>query len=140
MHIQANSIILAARAYLGVRFRHQGRSKSGLDCAGLVICVAHDLGISDVDFTAYGHDPDGRTLHTLLAKHMDELPPGDMHVGDVVFMAFQAYPQHLGILADGGRPFSLIHAFAPARKVIEHRLDDEWMGRIRNVYSYRLGE
>ena len=138
MGIQAD-VIAAARAWLGTPFRHQGRRKGvGVDCAGLIIGVAHDLGISDFDYTAYGHEPDGRTLHRLLAQHMDEVAPGEMAVGDVVFMAFQAFPQHLGILADGGRPFSLIHAYAPARKVIEHRLDDEWAGRVRNVYKFRI--
>ncbi|MEO5376067.1 MAG: C40 family peptidase [Alphaproteobacteria bacterium] len=137
MPVPIDDILHTARGYLGVRFRHQGRSRGGLDCAGLIVAVAHDLGLSDADYTAYGHEPDGRTLHTLLARHMDEVAPGDMALGDVVFMAFQAFPQHLGILADAGRPFSLIHAFAPARKVIEHRLDDEWAGRIRNCYRYR---
>jgi cell wall-associated NlpC family hydrolase len=135
--MRTDDVIAAARAYLGVRFRHQGRTIAGLDCAGLVVRVAHDLGLSNADYTAYGHEPDGRTLHTLLARHMDEVAPGEMRCGDVVFMAFQAFPQHLGILADGGRPFSLIHAYAPARKVIEHRLDDEWAARIRNVYRFK---
>lgn len=129
-------VIAAARAYLGVRFRHQGRSMTSLDCAGLIVRVAHDLEITDFDYTAYGHEPDGRTLHAILARELDEMAPGDMRIGDVVFMAFQAFPQHLGILGPGGKPFSLIHAYAPARKVIEHRFDDEWMGRIRNVYRF----
>jgi len=130
-------VIAAARAYLGVRFRHQGRSMTGLDCAGLIVRVAHDLDITGFDFTAYSHEPDGRTLHAILARELDEMAPGEMRIGDVVFMAFQAFPQHLGILADAGRPFSLIHAFAPARMVIEHRLDQEWASRIRNVYRYK---
>ncbi len=137
MPVPVDDIIRTARSYLGVRFRHQGRSRSGIDCAGLIVCVGHDLGLQrEADYTAYSHDPDGRTLHKLLARHFEVVPPGEMALGDVVFMAFQEFPQHLGILADAGRPFSLIHAFAPARKVVEVRLDDEWAGRVRNAYRY----
>ena len=134
---QQTDILRAARAYLGVRFRHQGRTAAGLDCAGLIILVARDLGLFDLDFTAYGHAPDGKTLHRLLSQYLDAVEPRDMRLGDVVLMAFQPAPQHLGILGDGARPFSLIHAYAQARMVIEHRLDDEWMGRIRNIYRFR---
>ena len=138
MCVPVDDIIRTARSYLGVRFRHQGRSRNGIDCAGLIVSVGHDLGLQrEADYTAYSHAPDGRTLHVLLARHFDVVPPGEMSLGDVVFMAFQEFPQHLGILADACRPFSLIHAYAPSRKVIEVRLDDEWEGRVRNIYRYR---
>ncbi|MBF0562136.1 MAG: C40 family peptidase [Alphaproteobacteria bacterium] len=133
----AENIIRAARAYLGVRFRHQGRTEAGIDCAGLIILVARDLGLFDLNFTAYSHAPDGRTVNSLLHQYLDEVAPGEMRLGDVVFMAFQPFPQHLGILADAGKPFSLIHAYAQARMVIEHRLDDDWMDRIRSVHRFR---
>ena len=135
--IDPTDILRAARAYLGVRFRHQGRTTAGIDCAGLIILVARDLGLFDLDFTAYGHAPDGRTMHLMLGTYLDEVEPREMRLGDVVLMAFQPAPQHLGLLGDGARPFSLIHAYAQARQVIEHRLDDEWMGRIRNVYRFK---
>lgn len=44
-------------------------------------------------------------------------------------------PNHVGIIGDyryGG--LSFIHAYAPNRKVIEHRLDDKLRGQIIEVY------
>jgi len=46
----ANSSIIVeeARKYLGVRWKHQGRSLNGVDCLGLVARVYGDLGLIDV--------------------------------------------------------------------------------------------
>lgn len=51
---------LAARAYLGVPFAHQGRSPAvGLDCIGLIVQAGLDGGhaFPAFDSTDYGRDP-----------------------------------------------------------------------------------
>lgn len=53
----------------------------------------------------------------------------------MVLMKFGRTENHVGILGDyphGG--LSLIHSYAVNKKVIEHRLDDEWRGRITEVF------
>lgn len=104
-----------------------GRSRVGLDCAGLLICVARDLGIvaPDFDVPNYRMQADGRTLLNLCELHLE--PATGLELGCVAVIAMDRYPQHLGIVGDyrhGGH--SLIHAcnapsVKPAR-VIEHRL------------------
>jgi cell wall-associated NlpC family hydrolase len=124
-------IVDTARSYLGVRYKHQGRTKFGLDCLGLLVRVAHDLGLSTDDATDYGSVPDSRRLMRELDARLDVvLAP---QIGDVLLMRFDNNPQHLAIITDKG----IIHSYAQARKVVEHGLNDEWSRLIVRAYSFR---
>ena len=124
-------IVAEARTFLGARWQHQGRTKNAIDCAGLVIKVAHNLGVTSFDETGYARRPDSYRLIELLNQHALKVK-GEGRPGDILLLAFQNVSQHLAILTDKG----MIHAYAPARKVVEHGLNDEWRGRIVDIYQY----
>jgi cell wall-associated NlpC family hydrolase len=131
-----DQIVATARSYLSVRFRHQGRVRAGLDCVGLVIRVAHDLGLSDFDATGYSRMPDGVRLQATMEEQMARVT--DYRPGDVLLMRFEQNPQHVAIVGDylyGG--LSIIHALATARRVVETRLDDVWKARIVAAYQFK---
>lgn len=115
-----------AREYLGTPFHHQARKKGiGVDCVGLVLCVAQELGAVPVDWdvTGYSRYPDGAELMRHLRERLVEVPRDDMCPGDVVCVAFAKYPQHVGIVGDyvhGG--LSIIHADGLRGRVLETRL------------------
>jgi cell wall-associated NlpC family hydrolase len=119
------AIVAEARSWLGTPWVHQHRTKGvAVDCAGLVIGVARALGIVPACFDVNGYSrwPDG-TLAELCAAHMRRVPQAAMQPGDVLVLAMQTDPQHLGIVGDyrhGG--LSLIHAASIAGRVIETRL------------------
>lgn len=137
-------IVHAARQYLGVRFRHRGRSRVGLDCAGLVWRAYHDCGVDLPDFRLYGPEPhrDGLTRHVTAALGEPVLcaPVRESGLldGDVVILRFRTEPHHLGIVAAvdyAGTPaFNLIHADGEAERVLEHRLTPDMVARITHVY------
>jgi cell wall-associated NlpC family hydrolase len=63
--IERSAIVTAARSWLGTPYRHQHRERGvGVDCAGLVIGVARQLGIvpADFDVNGYSRQPDGSLL------------------------------------------------------------------------------
>lgn len=134
-------IVEAARRYLGVPFRHQGRSRLGVDCLGLLVCIARDCDLKHdekqiflLDEVDYGHFPDPKRLYFGLMKVFEPVSREDMHVGDVLLLRIDGQARHLAVVGDyslGG--LSLIHAYAPARKVVEHRLDESWMEKVRTV-------
>jgi cell wall-associated NlpC family hydrolase len=132
------AFIAEARTYLDppVRFRHQGRSRRGVDCAGLLLVSMAAIGRPIVDLAAYGREPIGGKLRAVLADNLgDPVPKADMRPGDVVLMRFRGEPSHVGMIGDylyGG--LSLIHTFAQVKKVVEHRLDEEWAGYITEVF------
>lgn len=125
-------IVSAARKYLGVRWRHQGRSSLGVDCLGLLVLVGKDLGLESRDTTDYARLPDGARLMRELDEQLTRV--AEHQAGDILLMRFNSSPQHLAIKTDIG----IIHAYAQARKVVEHSLDSVWSSRI--VCSYRLPE
>lgn len=143
MSLTPQHIVTQARTWKGTRFAHQGRlkktgtHKGGVDCLGLLVGVAHELGLSAArhDDTSYGHQPDTEKLYDGLMSALFPVDEILMREGDVVLLTVDGRAQHLGIVADypeGG--FGLIHAYAPARRVVEHRLDDEWMRAIAGVF------
>lgn len=137
-------IVVEARSWIGTRFHHQARLKGvGCDCAGLVVGVCKELGLSDFDKSDYARQPDGVMLKQTCDQNMTAIPFVDAQPGDVLLFKFDADPQHLAIVGDyahGG--LSIIHAYSLARKgkelgwVVETRLDSVWIKRI--VAAYRL--
>lgn len=130
----ASAVIAAARSYLGVPWVHQGRSRQGLDCAGLAVRVARDLQLSDFDVFGYGRLPDGASLQRALEEA--RCTPYRLEPGALVLMRFRREPQHLAIVGDylhGG--LSLIHGLSTAAAVVEHRLDDAWRKRIVSAWA-----
>lgn len=126
-------VLSTARRCLGTPFRHQGRVLGvGMDCAGLIIFVARELGFAGEFFEVpYGRYPNAGTLRSLCDRYLD--PIARHEPGDIVLMAWQQEPQHLAIVTDIG----IIHSYAAARKVVEHSLDTVWASRIRGSYRYR---
>lgn len=135
-----SEIVQSARELLGTPFHHQGRiSGVGVDCVGLVILVARKLGYvpSDFDFTGYPRYPDGKVLIEQLGLHLIEIAKPNMQIGDIVCVAFDKHPQHVGIIGDyrhGG--FSIIHAAGKHGKVIETRL--MFSNSMKFVSAYRF--
>lgn len=130
------AFIAAARSMLGTRWRHQGRDTRGVDCAGLVAYSLRAVGRTIADSTAYGRVPYRGSLEATLGANLGPmLKAEDMRVGDVALMVFDNAPHHVGVVADykyGG--FSLVHAYAANKQVVEMRIDDDWRNRIIGVY------
>ncbi|MFO1152742.1 MAG: NlpC/P60 family protein [Rhodospirillales bacterium] len=132
-----DTIVAAAREYLGVPWRHQGRSRAGLDCVGLLVMVARDLGLSDYDHRAYARTP--ATAHGFVRHFADNMPQVDLagaRPGEVVVLADPVYPCHCGILSERFGVRYLIHASARYRKVAESPYADEWQTKARFAFAF----
>jgi len=133
----SNAIVDAARKFEHVRFRHQGRSTAGVDCAGLLVLVARELGAEPLDVCTYDHQPDPATLRAVLAAQpcLREIPPRLRAPGEVILMADRpgAPAHHLAIVTDRG----IIHAYAPARRVVETTFRAELEPAIDRAYRWR---
>lgn len=131
-----DSVVTAAYACIGAPFRHQGRDPAtGLDCAGLVVRVALDLGCDVIDEQGYGREPSGGRLEQMLdtqtcLQRLDDV--GTMQRGDVLLMRFEGEPQHLAILGEG----VMIHAWEKVGLCCEHELNTKWVRRIVRVYRF----
>lgn len=150
-------IVKTARTWLHTPFRHQGRAKGvGVDCLGLILGVAAELGlpVEGWDEPGYGHYPDAAHLRKRLGEAMWEI--AEPEPGAIGLFRVDGRAQHLGIFgvqsSESGvqarrdqntglrtlnsELLTVIHAYAPARKVVEHRFCEEWRGRLVTVFAF----
>lgn len=127
--ITANQLIVAARGLIGVPFRHQGRTRLGVDCIGFLALACKDAGLDLPGFmnlpfpTCYSRDPSPQSLTTLAAHCTRIYAPVP---GCVFYFRFplEKLPRHFGIYTGD----SVIHAEAMLRKqVIEHGYRAQWL-------------
>lgn len=125
----ARQVVQTARSWLGVRWRHQGRDRNGVDCLGLNIQILHEHSLTTFDKVDYARQATDETMLTLCHEHLT--PISRLELGCVVVMAY-GNQRHMGLIGDYPLPneWSLIHAALIYRKVVEHRLDSAWERRI----------
>jgi len=131
-------IVKEARSWIGVRWRHQGRSKkTGTDCAGVVIGTGAALGLTDYDYRTYraGRAVEGFVRH-FRAGGARLKRVGDRKPGDILLFEQNGHTSHAGILTEKGGKEFLVHAQANFRRVVEHRLSDSWVKRITHCFAF----
>ena len=113
--------VAAARTYIGVPWKHQGRSRRGVDCIGLVVMAARDCGMDVTIEANYGFNQQYRKMKALLLQHCErQSGPGE----GVIILYKSAEILHLAVMTAEG---TIIHAYGPKRAVIEGRLNFEPM-------------
>lgn len=133
-------VVAAARRYISVPFKHQGRSLvTGIDCVGLIIGVAHELAISDFDVADYSRSPDPRMMRAHLLEHLDEIGFKQVLPGDILWYRIERDPQHLGIVTTTEPEICMVHAFAkpPVQACVEQPLGQLWKRLIAGCFRYR---
>lgn len=144
--VTTSQYVAAARSYLGVPFRHQGRSReTGVDCIGLAECSARDVEIMrEEEFSrAYGRVPRSSLLEQGLGSRCVEIAVADARDGDIYLLTFKGQPQHVAIAATDadGATRTMIHALRTEsgvnRVVVEETLQ-RWGSSI--VAAYRIPE
>ena len=115
-------VVAEARSWLGTPYHHAADVKgAGVDCAMLLVRVFCDLGlVPPFDPRPYTRDwflhrSEERYLGFLLARSHEVLVPRD---GDIVLFRIGRCYGHGGIVTRA-EPFTIIHAFAGARCVVE---------------------
>jgi cell wall-associated NlpC family hydrolase len=129
--IPAEAVVSAARGWLGVPYLHQGRSRFGVDCLGLVLEVGRELGFlpGDLDYQGYGRQPLRSFLEARVREHcaaIDEPRPGAL-----VVIRWSQVAAHLAIATDA----TLVHACASRRMVVEHGYRGVWRRLTHSVWA-----
>lgn len=143
-------IHIAARQYLGTPFRHRGREPfAGIDCVGLAVLAARECGWEVQDLPDYSRFPIGEQLDAQLRLNCGAPVAAsprlsDMQPGDLISIRMDGPKgpvNHVGIVGDHPHGLSVIHTYGRiargggrAGKVVEHRIDAEFLSRIQFVY------
>jgi hypothetical protein len=143
----AADVFEQARKYVDTPFLDKGRRLGqGVDCVGLVLCVAEDLGIKDrfgipilrADYTDYAKQPSDSFVHETCKERLELQPVGKAFApGQIVSMRIPVFPCHVGILALRGEDLYLIHAYdSGLRKVSEIIFDAAWRRRVVGTFQF----
>lgn len=128
LSVSGADVVAEARSYIGVKWQHQGRSRAGVDCLGLVREVGAALGLLQFDTRDYSRQATDESMLWQCRELLQPVAAGDWRAGDIPVMRF-GKNRHIGFFGDyvhGG--LSLIHAFSMApHKVVEHRFSDDWL-------------
>jgi cell wall-associated NlpC family hydrolase len=123
--MRRSELVAAGRNYLGVPWRHLGRTSAGLDCIGLVLLAARDAGLELPDPPSYERHPQGGRLMSGVLAHGRRVVQAEP--GDVLVLRMGVYAGHLGI-ATSHRAYGvpgILHAYAARRHVVEQPMDAE---------------
>lgn len=134
----------AARVYLGTPFQHQGRSKHGIDCSGLVIQATGDTGLHPEDVQSqiprYNARPNPRYF-ALMTRWLIEIPFEQAIPADIFLSRYQnrQFPQHMGFITaypHGLSGLGLLHLspLSSVARVVEQPLDQQWKDLILSIW------
>jgi len=133
-------VVEVARTWLGTPFHHQGRVKGvGIDCVGLTIGIAQELGIVSDEVIAslptnYQARPDPVLMQRLLCEHMTPVWPPQ--IGDWIWIAEpHMQPTHVGLKIS---EVSMIHANGDPKVslVVEDPLRKGHIRRAKGAFAY----
>ena len=117
--------VIAARDWIGVPWRHLGRTRAGVDCVGLVLLAAAKAGLPVPDPAPYARQPQEAALLRGVLAHGRRVP--EARPGDVLVFRMGLYGGHLGI-ATSHRAYAcpgVLHAYAPHKHVVEQPMDSD---------------
>lgn len=129
----ADELVREVRTWEGVKFRHQGRSRLGVDCIGLAVVTLKDKGYLPTDFAdnaCYGRAPNTSEFIDTVKKFCTQIAAAENGCL-VVFKWPQAkYPSHAAVL-DG--PY-MIHAYERSAKVVRTTYGQPWVRMTDSFY------
>lgn len=129
--------VVVARRLMDTKYHHQGRLPGvGLDCVGMVIVVAREIGKPTTDDT-YGQWPQpGRLLrwfeeeNTGVFSRVQTAEPGDVLT---FWWTRRDTLWHVGIAS----PTGIIHVHRSVGKVVEMPLDRRWLKRAGPIFRFK---
>lgn len=126
-------VVNAARDLIGVKWRHRGRNRRGIDCVGLVVLARRAAKLPVEDQRGYGREPWNDRLRVELTRQFGE-PVDAYSPGDIALFKTQDDPSHVGIIAKLDGRNSIIHC--PVNGfVTEHILIDGPFLKLVEVYG-----
>lgn len=122
---------------VGTPWKHQGRLvKLGLDCIGLILWVARQLGISEYEPPPYDKWALWFEFLPFMRQNMTEVPLTDIKVGRALAFRQNKYPCHCGIITKVSPQVRFVHSAANRRVVVEEEYTEFWKKATVAVFRF----
>jgi len=117
------ALIAEARSWVGVRFRHMGKSRTGVDCAQLQANIVEAVLPIEIDRRKYSSRPTTSLAFEGIRPYAKRIAISNLLPGDIVLMNYGSGTTHYAFFTGS----SIIHASMQDRKVIEQ----PWDGKVK---------
>lgn len=132
--VTREEFVTELRTWLGTPFKMQGRIKGvSVDCAGLLICTAQVLGLTEFDMAGYTR-PRGDLMRKYADEHMDPIGRALIDAADVLLFKWGRHTTHMAVMTSKD---TVIHAHGQNMKVVEHHVDDRMWKFLERAYHIR---
>jgi cell wall-associated NlpC family hydrolase len=135
--LERQQFVDVARSWIGVKYQHQGRTRKGVDCIGLILGVSSELGVQLIAPDNYAPSP----ASNLVLKYADAqgvtIENKKLELGRIAVLwgIDSNEAQHFAVVGEYNGRQTMIHAFSRQGKVIEHSWDTFWLKRLMKVYE-----
>lgn len=124
--IETTDLIAKAREWVGVPYRHQGRGRAGVDCAGFLVVLMQTVGELPADYDEpanYGRMP-ARELIEVVRRYCTPAARAPGFPGALVLIRWPSngQPSHVGLCTGP----TLIHCYQREGGVVEHGYRGPW--------------
>lgn len=128
-----DELIREVESWIDTPFHHQGRLKGvGVDCIGLLVSVARNMGNPVEDVYGYSIHPRDFEMLNNMNRQLKRVV-GEPQPGDILLFKFNKYPQHVAVMVEDGY---MIHALDPVGRVVKHRFDETWRKRMIGSFEF----
>jgi cell wall-associated NlpC family hydrolase len=135
--IKRNALVEQARTWEHVPYKDKGRDRFGIDCIGVLLLSAQDAGLSDYETLDYPRRPVPQDFLRGMRNKLGRIQKAEAGHGDILVFREPRHPCHVGILdMDPNSTLYVIHAYAPARKVLREPMTAERWSRA--VMAFRI--
>lgn len=124
--IDVQGFIELARSWVGVPWHHQGRSRAGVDCAGLPECVLREAGLLPAEYREranYGRMPVHGELLAAFQRWCEPAPGPEAGTVLTIRWPRMPGPSHVAICTGP----TIIHAYRENTGVVEHGYRGRWI-------------
>lgn len=125
-----------ALSWRDVPWRHQGRTRKGVDCVGLIVEVAKSLQLMDYDCLGYARTTRQEEFVKHFKAFMKQKPVTSRKKGDILLLRDGTYAGHSAILGEMYGKEALIHSYAGRRKVVQEPLTPEILSRVTYCFEF----
>lgn len=132
-------IVEEARKFLGTKWKHMGRTATGIDCVGLVISVGKNLGLHEYpDDVPYTRQSVGSDLIRPFAEYGERVTNlMDLKDGDILIMKDVFFPHHVAFMASNGAMKTIIHACVHRGKVVEDTFTEDFRKKVMTAFKFK---
>ena len=129
-----NKIVSEARTWIGTKFQHQGRTRSGVDCIGYLNEIRNNVFNLDEGLAkTYSLRVPPTMAVAELKRRLIKINKSEALPGDILLFRGLTNSVHLAILTDKG----MIHSFMKFGKVVEHGFSAAWKRRLMGAFRFK---